>query len=342
MNKYLLLSVLYMANVCRKIRFKWLLSPILLCSTLFLLNQNTAFGLACSANNQPFQEIENKDNTMDIESPYQYSSATNQIIFDLTSIMKCKCTTKNSGHSANVLYPGPGGLLSVGLSKLQGGIIWKDATYLFPVGNHSTNGIVLYCYHPPGTIVSVPVKLYISGGIGSVDFRQGDLIATIKMVTYERTAGGHHLDRKNMDLNVYTTQDMNAGGCTVDNQNINVSLPDHELSVLPQSITNIPLTVYCARPTSLSYSIDGNVLQPITEGVFANDAKNGATGMAVQILNANRMPVAARRPHSLGIVGTTRQDLGLKAKYYPTGGPNGDPFHPGKVESTVYLTFIIN
>lgn len=131
-------------------------------------------------------------------------------------------------------------------------------------------------------------------------------------------------------------EEIGYNSCNVNSQNIDIELPNNvQPKDFPSSTKGIPLNVRCFIDNKVTYRISSSSVLNPTEGVFANELTNQASGVAIQIIDANGQPVAANREHTVDVKGNTSTGLGLKARYYATNRP----FAPGDVKSTIIVTF---
>lgn len=173
---------------------------------------------------------------------------------------------------------------------------------------------------------------FATDGAPGVTVNAGQLLATLTMAS-RATAGPTSAYQETLPItwNIYAQNDVsfNARGCDVSSNNMTVTLPDYP------GTAEIPLSIHCDQSVNVSYYLTGYTTDTANT-IFSNSASaSPATGIGVQLSSRNGV-IATNNNISLGLVGTSPVDLGMRASYARTNGPVG----AGNVQSLIGVMFV--
>ncbi|BBV77921.1 fimbrial protein FimH [Raoultella planticola] len=220
------------------------------------------------------------------------------------------------------------------LNSFHGTLSYYGTSYNLPLSSPTS-----YFQYTWGQYQPLNLMMYltpIGNNVSGTSIKQGDLITVLnlfKQAYYSTGSGaGHSSGNTSMTWYIYANNNtvVPTGGCDVSSRNVIVNLPDY-----PGSMTPVPLTVSCLQSQKLSYYISGAVANT-GNNIFSNTASSSsAQGVGIEISNANGV-LSTGSNVSLGTVGASAVDLGLKANYALTGGQ----VIAGNVQSLIGVTFI--
>lgn len=254
------------------------------------------------------------------------------IIFDMSNQIKCRNDDVTVDDYA---WPSTGTIFGpqFTLMGFSGGVLWNGGSYSFPLNSSSAAGNKWKMPYPKGQYYYLPLKVFLSpiGAQGGVAVKRGDQIGVVflnvgQTLTSIRDETFKFIVFSNNDVVVPT------GGCDVNQYIHNVALPP-----FPYGRANIPLTLKCATPKKVYFSLNG-VVAPGSNTIIANSATvNSAKGIGFEIKRGNRVVPLNTRIDVLprGMVGTSPVSLDLSAHYKTTG----ERISAGNMESTITVVF---
>lgn len=217
--------------------------------------------------------------------------------------------------------------------KIQSGSLeWWGKSFSFPMQPQPDYKEVINNgnYHP----LQVQFTLSPASNANGVIINKGQRIGY-----FEYHQKNQHYDGDTYGWQIYAGNKVviPTGTCEVNNYDIQVKLNNYNPN--KPSRKNVNLSIHCAEPTTLQYSLEGELESNSDKSVFKNTAKNPAKGIGISFFNNNNgKKIFSYTPQPLGTVGHSSKSLNLSADY---GVVKGVPLSAGNVRSqvTVNITY---
>ncbi|EAS66525.1 fimbrial protein [Photobacterium angustum] len=222
----------------------------------------------------------------------------------------------------------------------NGSLDWWGKRYSFPMQAQPGNSHEISdgAYHP----LDVKFTLSPTSNANGVIIKKGQPIGYFEYHQKNRPAKRSKMKNLRADGDTYGWRILAGndvviptGTCEANAYDTQVTLNNYNPN--KSSRTPINLSVHCATPTNLSYSLEGNLESDTDNSVFKNTADNPAKGIGIRFFN-NGKKINRYDVQKIGTVDNSYKSLNLSADY---GVVKGVSLSAGDVRSqvTVNITY---
>ncbi|KJG38014.1 hypothetical protein UA32_11550 [Photobacterium angustum] len=254
------------------------------------------------------------------------------IIIDLTqpgSLIQCRNDSPNL--YVDTFWPVTGTKFSEATEIKNGTLHWFGAAERIPVNSDAEWHPFTFYDGSPHTL-DLKFTLQPFGNADGTVIKKG---TTIGIFRYEQKNNWHHHYFYTWNIIADNDVVIPHGTCEANSYDTHVTLNNYNPD--KSSRKNVNLTIHCATPTNLSYSLEGQLESNTDNSVFKNTADNPAKGIGISFFN-NGKKINIDEVQKIGTVYNSYKSLNLSADY---GVVKGVPLSAGDVRSqvTVNITY---